>query len=212
MQEREFFLRLFDRFIDTRELNPGDVAMNTSFNLGKYFMIRCSQDIAEILEISNFDWCTILVLALIPFVGYWTKSTYTDVSVDIAYVTFWIYNVSAFLLALLVDWKLHSIMIRIVPLVVDFAHNCKCRQCQHRLQGVQQSPVAALAATPLIQAGSFHSSRANQSPLAALMSVRSSSPTRSENLDFPASLSSFTAHHSLLRILLMHSALHKGFH
>lgn len=55
LEEREFFLRLFERFVDSKLLLPGDIRIHTSFNLGKYFVLRRSEFLCTLCASVNIS-------------------------------------------------------------------------------------------------------------------------------------------------------------
>mmetsp|Transcript_47359 Transcript_47359/g.115340 ORF Transcript_47359/g.115340 Transcript_47359/m.115340 type:complete len:1086 (-) Transcript_47359:181-3438(-) len=116
VQERELFLRLFERFIDPAELKPGDIPIDRSFNLGTYFILRCSAIMAEIVEVPVLDWFILAAFAVFPFIGFHETVAKGWTDVDAGYIVFWVYNVLVLLSALVVHWKLHSILVQIMPL------------------------------------------------------------------------------------------------
>eukprot|EP00281_Chroomonas_sp_CCMP1168_P016808 CAMPEP_0206216530 /NCGR_PEP_ID=MMETSP0047_2-20121206/2770_1 /ASSEMBLY_ACC=CAM_ASM_000192 /TAXON_ID=195065 /ORGANISM="Chroomonas mesostigmatica_cf, Strain CCMP1168" /LENGTH=407 /DNA_ID=CAMNT_0053638883 /DNA_START=22 /DNA_END=1242 /DNA_ORIENTATION=+ len=122
LEEREFFLRLYERFIDVKLVMPGDIPIPASFNLGKYFMLRSSEMMSHVLHINLSDWCIIVTLSLIPFVAfYYTAGKDPENSPDAGYIFFWIYNITLWLSTLLVDWKLHHVIMKLVPLELEEA-------------------------------------------------------------------------------------------
>eukprot|EP00960_Hanusia_phi_P046026 757579-Hanusia_phi.AAC.2 len=112
--EMEIFLRIFSRFVDAEAvLSNSEVEVPKDFNLGLYMMKRSSVVISAIIEISPLDWLLLLLLAFVAWISWYVN--YGKSSTDGGYVCFWIYDLLLLLLALAVDYKLHNIMLALMP-------------------------------------------------------------------------------------------------
>ncbi|EKX50513.1 hypothetical protein GUITHDRAFT_103745 [Guillardia theta CCMP2712] len=112
--EMEVFLRVFSRFVDVEAvLSNSEVEIPKDFNLGLYLMKRSSAIISAIIQISPLDWLVLLLLSFVAWIAWYVNAG--ESTTDGGYVCFWIYDILLLLLALAVDYKLHTIMLALVP-------------------------------------------------------------------------------------------------
>lgn len=122
-QEREIFLRLFERFTDPKQITPGDIPVKPTFSLGEYFMLCSSHTVSHILHINPYDWVFVLILSLWPFLAYYGSTGLSSDNPDASFPVFWLYEALLLVFSLFLDWKIHNILMSIVPTETIFESN-----------------------------------------------------------------------------------------
>ena len=114
-QEREIFLRLFERFTDPKQITPGDIPVKATFSLGEYFMLCSSHTVSHILHINPWDWLFVLLLSLWPFLAYYGSTGVSSDIPDASFPIFWVYEALLLIFSLCLDWKIHTVLMSVVP-------------------------------------------------------------------------------------------------
>jgi hypothetical protein len=114
-QEREIFLRLFERFTDPKQITPGDIPVKPTFSLGEYFMLCSSHTVSHILHINPWDWLFVLLLSLWPFLAYYGSTGVSSDIPDASFPIFWVYEALLLIFSLCLDWKIHTVLMSVVP-------------------------------------------------------------------------------------------------
>eukprot|EP00291_Cryptomonas_curvata_P029275 CAMPEP_0172205520 /NCGR_PEP_ID=MMETSP1050-20130122/32665_1 /TAXON_ID=233186 /ORGANISM="Cryptomonas curvata, Strain CCAP979/52" /LENGTH=934 /DNA_ID=CAMNT_0012884415 /DNA_START=185 /DNA_END=2989 /DNA_ORIENTATION=- len=118
-EEKEVFLRLWERFVDPREALIGEVPIPADFNLGEYFILVSSRAFADVLEISASSWMILIILGVLGWAVYYAGGVGGYFGDAWGYYIFWIYDGMTFLFAASLDFYLHRVMTNLIPVDLE---------------------------------------------------------------------------------------------